>query len=845
MSAQDCIDAIRAAAGDLTDDEIEEIVGELQRRMRMRAGRSLLGEAETLAKAADDIIAEQQFGFHRFRRNISLNMAKIEENFAYANTIDDQFADPSLGVQAKTVGINKRVEGARSSAAQQGHALEGIYLGGLITDLEDANLLRAFGDDTMAHDIAAELAELSKPDGNVGISGNRDARKVAKIVRQYQEAARARSNRAGADIGQTYGFITTHHHSGHRMRKAGYEAWRDFILPRLDHERTFDGAEPDKFLRGAYEQLISGVSRINRGAESDVKFKFVGPSSLAKRVSHHRVLHFKDATGWVDYNAAYGTGSLSETIISDLASAAHNTALMEVWGPNPRYTFDQVLDRLKKQHRADPRKLARLNRRGLVKAFDQIEGVGLVPDDPRWSNFGAAMRAFVITTKLGGATLSAIADLGFKAFSISQSGGHNVLGVWRTNLTSTLEGMASRDARRTAGLMGVGLDTHLGHIISRFTSEDPLPGNISRLLRLYFKLNLLGPWTDASKRGAAAMWARELAFQSRNTWDSIDPGTRTLLTTYGFNANKWEVARKAIAKDPSGRSLLTADAVLDLPDEAFAPMSVRPAMSKADAARFRDELATQLNNYFVDRSEEAVPTPGARERSIVTGGTRPGSPIGEAIRFVTLFSSFPITASIKGLGRATQADTIAEFIRLAFRNRADGLALAHLIAATTVMGYLAMSAKNIARGQTPRDPSERRTWQAAFLQGGGAGLFGDFMFGEFNRFGRSFPQTAIGPVFGGPISDIATLWATVMQGDQDVGATALRLALRNTPFLNLFYVRSALDYLVLYQLQEMASPGFLRRMERRVANENAQRFLIPPSQTIPRGGGSRALEGVR
>jgi polyphosphate kinase 2 (PPK2 family) len=55
----------------------------------------------------------------------------------------------------------------------------------------------------------------------------------------------------------------------------------------------------------------------------------------------------------------------------------------------------------------------------------------------------------------------------------------------------------------------------------------------------------------------------------------------------------------------------------------------------------------------------------------------------------------------------------------------------------------------------------------------------------------------------------------------------------------------ALDYLILYQIQESLNPGYLRRMERRMEQENAQSFLIRPSQHIPYGGGSRLFEGVR
>jgi hypothetical protein len=65
------------------------------------------------------------------------------------------------------------------------------------------------------------------------------------------------------------------------------------------------------------------------------------------------------------------------------------------------------------------------------------------------------------------------------------------------------------------------------------------------------------------------------------------------------------------------------------------------------------------------------------------------------------------------------------------------------------------------------------------------------------------------------------------------------------PFTNLFYTQAALDYLIFYQLQEAANPGYLRRMERNLQREQNQSFIVPPSDTIPRGGGDTVFEGVR
>ena len=67
-----------------------------------------------------------------------------------------------------------------------------------------------------------------------------------------------------------------------------------------------------------------------------------------------------------------------------------------------------------------------------------------------------------------------------------------------------------------------------------------------------------------------------------------------------------------------------------------------------------------------------------------------------------------------------------------------------MIASMTVLGYVAQSAKEMARGKTPRDPSLAATWQSSLLQGGGMGIYGDFIMGDFSRFGRTPVETLAG-----------------------------------------------------------------------------------------------------
>jgi hypothetical protein len=147
----------------------------------------------------------------------------------------------------------------------------------------------------------------------------------------------------------------------------------------------------------------------------------------------------------------------------------------------------------------------------------------------------------------------------------------------------------------------------------------------------------------------------------------------------------------------------------------------------------------------------------------------------------------------------------------------------------TTLGFVAMELKQLAKGRTPR-PVTVETVMAAFMQGGGAGIYGDFLFADYNRFGRSALATIGGPAVG-DIEGLLQVMSALRSGD-DPSAKALRLAIGNTPFVNLFYTRAALDYLLLYQMQEAVSPGYLKRYERNVEEKTGSTFIVSPSDAV-------------
>ena len=180
----------------------------------------------------------------------------------------------------------------------------------------------------------------------------------------------------------------------------------------------------------------------------------------------------------------------------------------------------------------------------------------------------------------------------------------------------------------------------------------------------------------------------------------------------------------------------------------------------------------------------------------------------------------------------TIADRIAA-ARKRLKERQDGngkgafLGAANLFVWATMFGYISMQSKLMLKGQTPR-PADAKTFLAAASQGGGLGILGDFMFGEVNRMGAGPVTSLMGPAASNADS-IITLLQQTTRGDADLGDW-YRTALDNTPFLNVFWLRTAMNGLILNRIQDALDPGSLERYQRRVEREQGNDFLIPPSQ---------------
>lgn len=837
--------AMKAEFPDISTEEAEDLLNELRRQVQgmrgavrsmreMTRAEDAAAQMQTAAMQAADTMANNiEMAAVIERRNAVLNLnARLK-----AQTFLQQFNKPGLDVEgffALLVGSERLRTGSRVSIDAEYKGFRSEWQGGMLADLQASGLHKEFVRGTFDRDIYDALYKMGEGQSLSGIP--KEAVKLAEIVSKYQESARNTRNRFGAWIRDLKGYITRQSHDMFKIRDAGEYAWIQTTLPRLDMPKMRSlgliGADVMGSMRQLYADFASGVHTKAQASDEDLT-AFSAGSNLARRESVSRALYFKDGIAAFEYNAQFGAGSgrLAESVLMGLDSAARSAALLKTLGTNPEAMLTKLLDDYEQGLIAEPqrRQEFRAKREAILNRLRYVDGTTNIPGNVTAAKWGAGLRSLQSMAKLGGALISSFTDLANYGADIRFGQGKNML-------EGTLDGVLAL-TQRTKGKkraildsLGVFHESTLGAVMSRFDSPELIGGKMSAAMNLFFKFNGLTWWTESLRDGAALSYSNFVAGHRNDSFADLPDELKRMFELYNVDEGKWNLWRKSVDTDEEGRFYLTPEALRTIPRSEYAKYieSVGRTVNDASIQNLQDDLAQAMRVMFIDRAHHAVVEPNARVRAWMTQGTRPGTFGGEMVRYIGQFKSFSVAMVQMVLGREIYGrgyDNLGDYWK---NGKGDMVGLATYIALATGFGYMAMAVKDMIKGREPRNPADPKTFIAAMAQGGGLGLYGDFLFGEYNRFGRSLTSSLAGPVLG-QADTAADLWTRIKNGD-DLAAASFKALLDNTPFANLFYLRVAFDYLFLYGIHEAMNPGFLRRMERRIERENNQEFLFPPSQ---------------
>jgi hypothetical protein len=686
-----------------------------------------------------------------------------------------------------------------------------------------------------SHDLTGKIRDVAALQNVVReafgeATGDASAAELAKAWAATAEKLRKRFNAAGGHISQRADWGLPQAHLSLKVRQVPFDQWRAFILPLLDPARMVDGytgkpfrpAQLEEALRGAYDAIrTDGADDMTPGAMSATK--------LGNRRGEHRFFVFKDADSWLAYQAQFGLESPWDAMMGHIDAMARDIAQMEILGPSPNHTVRWLGDLLEKDAKVSSAAGAEFT--GLLDSaktakwqIEQMHGIfnGETnrPVNSTLARGFSTFRAVQTAAKLGGAVISAVTDLGFQNVTARFNGleYRNIIG----NVVRLLKNSDDREFAISSGLIAEEAAARMG-AIWRYNDQVNTPEIARRMASGVLRASGLSAWTQAGKWAFGMEFMHALGRAAASPWDALTPALRQSMERYGIDAAAWDALRATPQYAHKGASYLRPDEVAD------------------------EALRTRLLEMIQTETRFAVPEATLRARAVMTGGLQAGTVSGELWRSVMQFKAFPVSIILTHGLRMT--------IGKGPMSRA-GYA-ANVMIATTAFGALALQMKDMIAGKDPRDMTTGKFWGAAFIQGGGAGLFGDFLYADTSRYGGNIYQTLAGPGIGTAI-DFGNLTignakeaiGQAMAGEEintNFGSEAVQFAKANTPGSSLWYLRLGFNRVFFDQVMKEADPqadaGFART-EARARREMDQEFWWAPGEAAPdRAPDLQAVDG--
>jgi hypothetical protein len=657
-------------------------------------------------------------------------------------------------------------------------------------------------------------------------TGDVSAREMAQAWKTTAETLRKKFNKAGGNVPKREDWGLPQNHDRFQIKAAGYQKWREFIVPRLDRNKMideqtglpFNDLRLDMALEDVYKTITSdGFNKLNPGSGGRGKI-------LGNRRQDHRFLSFKSADSWMEYQQQFGDANVFDVMVSHVKNMSRDIALMEILGPNPAATTNFIKQKLRKpaEESADEKLIDKAKKTGkrIDEFYAAVTGRNNAPIDGRFASVFAGLRQTLQSAQLGAASISAITDLNFQRMARQFSGLSQTKTLQQyLDYLNPLGAKEKGELAISSGLIAEGW-TSLAAGQMRFVGDMSGPEVTRRISDFVMRASFLSPMTSAGRWAFGMEFQGNVARNAAKTFDELDPNFRSTMERYNIGSEQWDVIRSTDPYDERGAKFIRPTDLMDRAD-------VDEALREDVATRFLEMINTETNF--------AVPSNSLRGRVFLTGETQPGTVSGEISRSFAMYKNFGVTVVNTHLMRGMQLEGAGT----------KGAYFANLIISTTMMGALALQLKQMADGKDPRDmfgdgEETAKFWFAAFMQGGGLGIFGDFLNSGTNRFGGGFAETVAGPV-AGFVDDtlkltVGNLYQAATGQDTNAAGELVKFTQRYLPGSSLWYSRLALERKVWDQLQLMTDPkarSKMRRAETRARREFGQEYWWGPGDSAP------------
>ena len=589
-----CKQAVAKALGkdSLNQQEATDIENRIKDAMKSLAKKDIqnwrnLSDAEKLVKAGEFVATDIQEQLKRKHKIAAQDILTQSKNLA---ALDHPTLSASEVVD-RMVAAHGDMSGVQSIDSKS-RAIASIYRGDLVDFY--TNIKGGIGVFTDADLVQKIVRERFGQD-----TGDALARKISDKMGEVFEGMRQRFNRSGGDIGKLDDWGLPQTHSLEKIAVAGKEAWVKKAEQLIDTSKYVheDGSfysqqQISELLEYSFDTLTSnGANKTEIGRQS-----FGGNSKVTSRHSESRVLHFKDADAWMEYQADFGGMPFVDLVEAHINGLSKDIALVENLGSNPRNAMRILMDAAKKkdwEKGVDAATTEKTLKRAQTM-FDEFTGQN-TPQSEVLANLGLAYRSMNVAAMLGGTTISSVTD---QAMIKKTANIHNI--AWRKTFGELLTQLNPKNTedRELAHSLGLATEEMLGSI-NRWADDGltSVHGKSQKLARVssgiasqVMRISGLNALTAASKVGFTKMLMEKYGRLSRDkAWADLHATDRELMEGTGLSERAWEVMRLAEPViDRKGNQLMSARSIYEIPDEKLL------AAMDSDVNRVVGEINAQI-----------------------------------------------------------------------------------------------------------------------------------------------------------------------------------------------------------------------------------------------------------
>tara|TARA_R110000851_G_scaffold287513_1_gene441497 strand:- start:736 stop:5028 length:4293 start_codon:yes stop_codon:yes gene_type:complete len=637
--------------------------------------------------------------------------------------------------------------------------------------------------------------------GKKPVSGSEEAFKVAEIYKNMHDGHRFRGYQTGMRTRNVRDYMLRQVWNPDSLRRFSPEGPDRFVnemLGRIDIERTFgkdaSAGTVKRFLRKFYSDRVGGSTDAVELNSTD----FFGMRGTDyKRMLDNREIHLKNDDSSLFVVENFGGGSVTWSILQSLTQSASTARMSEVFGVNPQNMLEHLktkalegADAKASQAIVNP-SLRQNLLQGNPEHILQVAGVAYdnQASDVNTATWVSTIGNFVRGTLLQGVLLSSAPDLGTTAQARARLM-NSVNKEVRKRIKVSTGGMSPKV--KEAAIRSVSNATafavgNMQNFVAGGGAQAKLHNMSTSYANAVFKYGGSEAWTRFHKQNAFAF---ANSFYSNITdipYKELDGYIKQGLLRAGVSASEWKQVRKGVAvMDGTGGNFIDLDA-LEATDR---------------------ELSLKMRDVFKQFSDEAVPTPGAREIALTRQGTTRGTISGAMLSFSATLMGYPVSFMTKQMGRSASL------------GGAKGVgALATLSTTMLMWGALTQTAKDTLSGKTREldDPHEQLNYFLGAARNGAlGGLLGGMILDGATYGGAVSGVTGgVAPQLVDDIFSAGTKSVSkAIDGDFDKAAAELARGLRlYVPMSNLPYTKAAFDNLVYYPLLDTLDPDMLSRME--------------------------------